>query len=223
MSDSPQQHDDPPRLLFLNYFRLAQALVYVGSPSPCGYGLAPSGQCRPGALVAVFYLLFAVLVVSITHLTRTLGWLAVLGTLFIDIVAAVLAIAAMNDARIGIAMMLAVNPGRGAPCCCRCDWRCFLAALATLGVLGRTLAGRVPHLGSTDDRDFLESGLFGMAYFAIVVLCHVLGPPVARERSAGRATQYRLVNLSQVNELFIRRMKTGVDAGRRCQPHPPDQ
>jgi two-component system, NtrC family, sensor histidine kinase PilS len=43
-----------------------------------------------------------------------------------------------------------------------------------LRVLGRTLPA-LSHLGSTDDRDFLESGLFGMAYFFIAVLCNALG------------------------------------------------
>jgi two-component system sensor histidine kinase PilS (NtrC family) len=207
--DSPNSTTTRHELLFLNYFRLAQALVYVGLAfTPAGMGwphLDNSGMAR---LVAAAYLLFALAIVSVTHLTRSLGWLGILGTLFVDIVAAVLAIAAMNDAHIGIAMMLAVNLAAGA-LLLPLRLALFLAALATLGVLGRTLLS-LPHLGSADDRDFLESGLFGMAYFAIVVLCNVLGRQLRASEALAEQRSIDLVNLSQVNELIIRRMKTGV-------------
>jgi two-component system sensor histidine kinase PilS (NtrC family) len=77
--------------------------------------------------------------------------------------------------------------------------------------LGRTLFS-LPHAGpvSVDDRDFLESGLFGMAYFAIVVLCNVLGRQLRASEALAEQRSIDLVNLAQVNELIIRRMKTGV-------------
>ena len=211
IADSPNSTTTRHELLFLNYFRLAQALVYVGlafTPSGMGWPhLDNSGLAR---LVAAGYLLFALAVISITHLTKALGWLGILGTLLVDIVAAVLAIAAMNDARIGIAMMLAVNLAAGA-LLLPLRLALFLAALATLGVLGRTLFA-LPHPGpaSVDDRDFLESGLFGMAYFAIVVLCNVLGRQLRASEALAEQRSIDLVNLAQVNELIIRRMKTGV-------------
>ncbi len=190
MSDSPNSTTTRHELLFLNYFRLAQALVYVGLAfTPAGIGWPHLDNIGLARIVAALYLLFAILVVTITHLTRTLGWLAILGTLFIDIVAAVLAITAMNDARIGIAMMLAVNLAAGA-LLLPLRLALFLAALATLGVLGRTLLG-LPHLAVADDRDFLESGLFGMAYFAIVVLCNVLGRQLRASEALGRTAQHR--------------------------------
>ncbi|RUL76703.1 sensor histidine kinase [Dyella choica] len=211
IADTPNSTTTRHELLFLNYFRLAQALVYVGlafTPSSSGWPHLNNGDLA--RLVAAGYLLFALAVVSITHLTKALGWLGVLGTLLVDIVAAVLAIIAMNDARIGIAMMLAVNLAAGA-LLLPLRMALFLAALATLGVLGRTLFS-LPHPGPTpgDDRDFLESGLFGMAYFAIVVLCNVLGRQLRASEALAEQRSIDLVNLAQVNELIIRRMKTGV-------------
>ena len=207
--DSPNSTTTRHELLFLNYFRLAQALVYVGlafTPSGMGWPHLDNGDLA--RLVAAGYLLFALAVISITHLTKTLGWLGILGTLLVDIVAAVLAIAAMNDARIGIAMMLAVNLAAGA-LLLPLRLALFLAALATLGVLGRTMFA-LPHTALVDDRDFLESGLFGMAYFAIVVLCNVLGRQLRASEALAEQRSIDLVNLAQVNELIIRRMKTGV-------------
>jgi two-component system sensor histidine kinase PilS (NtrC family) len=196
-------------LLFLNYFRLAQALVYVGLAfTPIGVGWPHLDNTGLARIVAVLFVLFAIAIVSVTHVTRTLGWLAILTTLLVDIVAAVLAISAMNDARIGIAMMLAVNLAAGA-LLLPLRLALFLAALATLGVLGRALLN-LPHLATADDRDFLESGLFGMAYFAIVVLCNVLGRQLRASEALAEQRSIDLVNLAQVNELIIRRMKTGV-------------
>jgi two-component system, NtrC family, sensor histidine kinase PilS len=209
MSDPPNSTTTRHELLFLNYFRLAQALVYVGLAfTPAGMGWPHLDSAALARLVAVVYLLFAVAVVSINHMTRALGWLAILGTLLVDIGAAVLAIAAMNDARIGIAMMLAVNLAAGA-LLLPLRLALFLSALATLGVLGRTLLS-LPHMGSADDRDLLESGLFGIAYFSIVVLCNVLGRQLRASEALAEQRSIDLVNLSQVNELIIRRMKTGV-------------
>ncbi|GLQ93131.1 two-component sensor histidine kinase [Dyella acidisoli] len=207
--DSPNSTTTRHELLFLNYFRLAQALVYVGLAfTPTGMGWPHLDNSDLARLVAAGYLLFALAVVSITHLTKSLGWLGILGTLLVDIVAAVLAIAAMNEARIGIAMMLAVNLAAGA-LLLPLRLALFLAALATLGVLGRIVFS-LPHTPSVDDRDFLESGLFGMAYFAIVVLCNVLGRQLRASEALAEQRSIDLVNLAQVNELIIRRMKTGV-------------
>jgi hypothetical protein len=60
------------------------------------------------------YLLFALIALLLNR--RSMGYvnMAVSAALIVDIVAAVLAIAAMHDARIGIAMMLAVNLSAGA-------------------------------------------------------------------------------------------------------------
>jgi two-component system sensor histidine kinase PilS (NtrC family) len=211
IADSPNSLTTRHELLFVNYFRLAQALVYVGlafTPSSTGWPHLDNGDLA--RLVGAGDLLFALAVISITHLTKALGWLGILGTLLVDIVAAVLAIVAMNDARIGIAMMLAVNLAAGA-LLLPLRLALFLAALATLGVLGRTLFA-LPHPApaSIDDRDFLESGLFGMAYFAIVVLCNVLGRQLRASEALAEQRSIDLVNLAQVNELIIRRMKTGV-------------
>ena len=99
--DSPNSTTTRHELLFLNYFRLAQALVYVGLAfTPSGMGWPHLDNSELARLVAAGYLLFALAVISITHLTKSLGWLGILGTLLLDIIAAVLAIAAMSSSSV---------------------------------------------------------------------------------------------------------------------------
>ena len=112
----------------------------------------------------------------------------------------------MHDARIGIAMMLAVNLSAGA-LILPLRLSSFFAALATLGILGHTFFGTQDNLG---DRDLLEAG----AVWAGVFRQHHVVPRAGRQLRATEALAEQrstdLANLSQVNELIIRRMKTGV-------------
>ena len=195
-------------LLFLNFFRLAQALVYTGLAfSPSGLGLPRLTNIDFAHIVALSYLVFAVVVLLTRH-TIQRSRLTVSTTLTVDVAAAVLAVTAMHDARIGIEMMLAVNIAAGA-LLLPLRMALFFAALATLGMFGHTLM-ELPHPGISDDRELPESSLFGMAYFAITALCHVLNKQLRATEALAEQRSIDLANLGQVNELIIRRMKTGV-------------
>ncbi|GGY26516.1 two-component sensor histidine kinase [Rhodanobacter panaciterrae] len=194
-------------LSFLNVFRLVQALVYAGlafGPSGMGWPqLAAPGFART---VTTLYLIFALVALLLNRRSMPYARTAVATTLMVDIAAAVLAIAAMHDARIGIAMMLAVNLSAGALIL---PWRLssFFAAVATLGMLGHTF---FRSSGNNSGGDLLEAALFGLAYFASTTLCHVLGRQLRATEALAEQRSTDLANLSQINELIIRRMKTGV-------------
>lgn len=196
-------------LFFLNYFRLAQALVYAGLAfSPPALGWPRMVDADFARVVALAYLAFAIATAALTR--RTMPWtkLVTSASLVVDIVVAVLAISAMQDARIGIAMMLAVNLAAGA-LLLPIRLALFFAALATLGMLGHSLVA-VPQDSASNDRQMLESGLFGLAYFAITMLCYVLSRQLRATEALAEQRSIDLANLAQVNELIIRRMKTGV-------------
>ncbi|MFC5581947.1 sensor histidine kinase [Rhodanobacter terrae] len=195
-------------LSFLNVFRLVQALVY------CGLAFGPSGLgwpqlAEPGfaRTVTTLYLIFALLALLLNRRSMPYARTAVATALVVDIAAAVLTITAMNDARIGIAMMLAVNLSAGA-LILPLRLSSFFAALATLGMLGHTFFDTSAN--SRGDRDLLEAALFGLAYFATTTLCHVLGRQLRATEALAEQRSTDLANLAQVNELIIRRMKTGV-------------
>ncbi len=195
-------------LSFLNVFRLVQSLVYAGLAfTPAGMGwpeLATPGLART---VATVYLVFALVALLLNR--RSMGYVrtAVATCLVVDIVAAIMAIVAMHDARIGIAMMLAVNLSAGA-LILPLRLSSFFAALATLGMLGHTIFW--PSGNNPGDRDLLEAALFGLAYFASTALCSVLGQQLRATEALAEQRSTDLANLSQINELIIRRMKTGV-------------
>jgi two-component system sensor histidine kinase PilS (NtrC family) len=195
-------------LTFLNAFRLVQALVYAGLAfSPPGLGWPELAMPDFARGVTTLYLVFALLALLFNRRSMPYARTMVAVTLAVDIAAAVLAIAAMHDARIGIAMMLAVNLSAGA-LILPLRLSSFFAALATLGMLGHTLFGNPG--GSPGDRDLLEAALFGLAYFATTTLCHVLGRQLRATEALAEQRSTDLANLAQVNELIIRRMKTGV-------------
>ena len=195
-------------MLFFNVFRLVQALVYIGLAfAPSKIGGVSAGSLQFALVVTLPYLLFAVAALALTGRCAPYAKATVSIWLVVDIAAAVLAISAIGYARIGIAMMLAVNLGVGA-LILSLRFSSFFAALATLGVLGHAvLAGPGNSLG---ERNLLESGLFGLAYFSITTLCHVLGRQLRASEALAEQRSTDLANLSQVNELIIRRMKTGV-------------
>ncbi len=83
----------------------------------------------------------------------------------------------------------------------------FFAALAALGVLGQCVYGR---LIEHQDRNLLEAGLYGLSYFATATLCIVLGKQMRETEALAEQRGIDLANLAQINELIIRRMKTGV-------------
>ena len=196
-------------LTFLNVFRLVQALVYIGlayTPSKLGWPMLGAPGFARG--VASMYMIFALLALLLNRRSMAYPTMTVSIALVVDIAAAVLAISAMHDARIGIAMMLAVNLSAGA-LILPLRLSSFFAALATLGILGHTFFGASPR-NEPGDRDLLESALFGLAYFASTTLCHVLGRQLRATEALAEQRSTDLANLSQVNELIIRRMKTGV-------------
>ena len=196
-------------LSFLNYFRLVQALIYVGLAfSPPGLGWPKLTDVGFARNVALVFLLFAMAALLLTRRGTQRSRLVVSGSLVVDIVAAVMAVTSMHDARIGIAMMLAVNLSAGA-LILPLRLSLFFAALATLGILGHSVF-ELPSVDSSMDRELLESGLFGLAYFASTLLCHVLSRQMRATEALAEQRSIDLANLSQVNELIIRRMKTGV-------------
>lgn len=203
-------------LLFLNGFRLVQALVYIGLAfAPRRIGGIPPDSVQFALIVTLPYLLFAVAALALTRRCVPYAKAAVSAWLVVDIIATVLAISAIGYARIGIAMMLAVNLAAGA-LILSLRSSSFFAALATLGLLGHALLAEPGNLQG--DRDLLESALFGVAYFAITALSQVLGRQLRASEALAEQRSTDLANLALVNDLIIRRMKTGVllvDDGNR--------
>ncbi len=193
---------------FTNLFRVLQGTVYVGLAfSALALEWVHLSNPVLARTTAVCFLFFALLV-----LARTQAWLPKVQSrvpmlLVIDIAAALLAVIAMHDSRTGISMMLVINIA-GAALILPLRSSLALAALATLAMLGHTFFDAPS--GLSPDRELLESGLFGLAYFAAAILCYALARQMRATEALATQRGVDLANLSQVNELIIRRMRTGV-------------
>jgi len=198
---------DRRELYFFNLFRVLQAFVIAGLLfSPLLTDRLRLDHPLLGQISAIVYLLL-----SAYALLRTEHWrhdlrLKVAVMLTLDIIATTVALYAIANPPSAIAMLLLVNVGAGALLLPQRQAG-FFAALATLCVIGQALASRIID-GS--DRNLIEYGLYGLGYFAITTLALVLRRQMRETAELAEQRGIDLANLAQINELIIRRMKTGV-------------
>lgn len=195
-------------LYFFNLYRVLEAVVYIGLVfSPLAVDWIKVTHSMLGRLVALTYLALAIiLVISTDRMRRRLS--ASIGVaLVLDIVVAALILSAITGGHSSIPMILIVNVGVGA-LLLPLRQSLVLTGFAALGVLFPTVLAHF----STDmtDRNMLEAALFGLAYFAVTGLCAHLGRQMRETEALAEQRGVDLLNLEQVNDLIIRRMKTGV-------------
>ena len=194
-------------LYFFNLFRVLQAAVIVALVfSPLMTAWVQLDHPLLGRASSLIYLMLAGYALLQMERWRTNLPFKVAAALTLDITATTIAMFSISNPPTAIAMLLLVNVGAGAlllpP-----RLAVFFAALAALGVLGQCLYGRtVEH----EDRNLLEAGLYGLSYFATATLCFVLGKQMRETEALAEQRGIDLANLAQINELIIRRMKTGV-------------
>jgi two-component system sensor histidine kinase PilS (NtrC family) len=123
-----------------------------------------------------------------------------------DVVAAFLMVLTIPAAHTGIAAMLVINVGAAALLLSPRLGGLF-AALATLAMIAQALL-----VNSAGDigPPLVEAGLFGVFYFAIAAFCFAMGSQMRASEALAEQRGSDLANLAQVNDLIIRRMKTGV-------------
>lgn len=191
-------------LVFVMFSAFAADLVQLDSP-----------VIARGAAVSYLVLGLA-LVIAASHLRLRLQLQAAVG-LALDIGIALLFFHVSEGIDTAISLMMLVNIGAGALLLPLKSSLSLAAIMALGGVAEYLLTGFGTRGGS---RDLIESVMLAISYFAAAVLCNLLGRQM---REANRLAAQRgedLANLSQLNELIIRRMRTGVlvvDAGNQIQ------
>ncbi|MGH8125949.1 MAG: sensor histidine kinase [Rhodanobacteraceae bacterium] len=194
-------------LRVLDIYRVFQALVYVAlSLSSLAFTWMPLRNPVVARATALVYLLFAV--IALVRDVRGARMQVSVTTAFlsVDVAAAFLAALTIPAAHTGIAAMLWINVGAAALLLSPRLGGLF-AALATLAMIAQALLAT----GEIDtSRTLLEAGLFGVAYFAIAAFCIGMGTQMRASEALAEQRGTDLANLSQVNDLIIRRMRTGV-------------
>ncbi len=195
-------------LYFANLFRLLEATFYAGLAfSPLAVGWIHLDFPLLANSVSILYLLFAtaMLVLTRRQLHYQVGTAIITAT--VDVLAMVLMITALSDARTGIAMMLLVNIGAAA-LLLSLRGALIYAGGATLAILLQSIFEIT--FFHHPAQLLVAPPLFGLAYTASAWINHTLGRQMRAAEALAERRGIDLANLSQVNELIIRRMKTGV-------------
>lgn len=190
--------------LFNLYRVLEAALLVLVVFGPVGNLIDPIRDQVLARAVTISYLFIALVALGLVRRVelRTLALAGVAADLFFG----VLAIHALPMAGVGIALMLMFNVGAAA-LLLPARRATAVAVAAVLGLIGE-------HVWNAADpavaRSLAEPLMFSLGYIALATVMNVLGRQMREsfELAAMHATENE--HLAQVNELIIRRLRTGV-------------
>jgi len=192
---------------FFNLFRVLEAVIITGLMfSPLAVEWVQIGHPSLGRTVAIAYLLFSLFALTIGTRSQQHEREWVDAGLIVDIAAIALAMYSIRNQYNSLALLLLVNIGGGAFLLPR-RWSFLFATLASVGIFAQAIASNLRDHG---DREFLEVVICALAYFSVTGLCLFIGKRIRESDALAVRRGSDLLNLSQINELIIRRMKTGV-------------
>ncbi|MGX5730561.1 sensor histidine kinase [Pseudoxanthomonas beigongshangi] len=211
----PQSHsilgriESAPRreLYFFALYRTLEAALLAGLVfSPLSDLLGSQRHPNLGIGVTVSYLIASVLLL----LVRSPRWMTVTVVvgLAVDIAAAAVITHALPATTAGVAMMLLFNVAAGSLLIPSWRWAMAMIGLTVVAQFieyGWTLF----HDGDTE-RSLAEVMMFAISYLAVGYLSHQAGQRARRSEALADQRGAEVANLVEINELIIRRMRTGV-------------
>ena len=194
-------------LYFFSLYRVLEAGILAGLLfSPLSEMLGQPRAPMLGTAVAVAYLVFATLMLLLGRRERWLVPLALVGVC-VDIVVAVLITYALPEATAGIAMLLLFNVAAAA---LLLPFR-LAVGIAVLAAVAMSLEFLVGVFGfSSSERPVAEVIMFAVTYLAVGYLAAQTGQRARSSQALAEQRGVEVANLFEVNELIIRRMRTGV-------------
>lgn len=200
----------PQRELYsLALFRVLEAGILAGllfSPLSQVLGAADTQWPVLATRTSVFYLVFSLAMLIFGRNEKHLLPVVVIGACA-DIAVACLIIHALPQVTSGVAMLLLFNVA-AACSLLPLRWGIGVAVAATLAHLGQYL---VALFGSNDPgRPLAEVVMFCISYLAVGLLAVQIGLRARRSQQLADDRGVEVANLVEVNELIIRRMRTGV-------------
>ena len=207
VTDTPSMHAAIRRELysFTLYRLLEAALLCLAIFAPVGMIFGEPRHPQLAAIVAVVYLLAAVTLFFTGRQGKILT--QVLLGIGIDILASTLATYALPGAASGIAMMLLFNVGAAA-LFLPLRKGLTLGTVASVALAVQWLWGYFT--GELSPRPLIEVPMFSVSYLAIATLTSLLGQQLRATEALAEHRGSQAANLAEVNELIIRRMRTGV-------------
>jgi len=193
-------------LYFFNLYRCLEAVIYAGLVfSPYAGQWVRVSEPLLGQTTAAVYLIIALLLLFTTNRlhARLAGGISM--ALVVDIVAASLVLIALSGQSI-VPLMVLVNVGIAALLLPRRAY--VFAAVAALGVLAPYVYWRLAE--TANEHSAAELSALISAYFIVAALLRYLGGHMRATEALAAQRGVDLLNLEQINELIIQRMKTGV-------------
>ncbi|MGN6519847.1 MAG: histidine kinase dimerization/phospho-acceptor domain-containing protein, partial [Dokdonella sp.] len=193
-------------LYFFNLYRCLEAVVYVGLVfSPFAVDWVRLSRPLLGQVASATYVVIAVALLIGTERLRTRLAGTISTSLLIDIVAATLVLVALTGHTL-VPMMLLVNVGIAA---LLLPHRAYLFAIAA--AIGIAVPRAYDLLsGSVIENNGIETLAVVVAYFIVAALLRYLGGHMRAAEDLAARRGVDLLNLEQINDLIIQRMKTGV-------------
>ena len=194
-------------LYFFSLFRVLEAGIMAALVfSPLSDLIGQARSATLGGVVAASYLAVSLFLLLASRYER---WMLplVFGGACIDILAATLATHALPSVAAGIAMMLLFNVAAAAMLL-PLRYGMVVAVLASLALVGEYVWSVLAD--GNQPRSLAELCMFVTSYLALGWLAYQIGH---RARSSQRLAEKRgaeVANLVEINELVIRRMRTGV-------------
>lgn len=195
-------------LYFFTLYRVLEgALLALVAFSPMGEVLLEIRQPNVLQSVVVLYLVAAIaLVVASYRSDLSPAHQAAVG-LGVDLMVAALTLSVTSGSQGGIALLLLFNVGAGALILPQRAGLGFASA-AALVVLADSLYLRT--FDPENARPIAESVMFSVTYLATAVLCDLLSRQVRESQALAAQRGEELANQAEINELVIRRMRTGI-------------
>ncbi|WP_226469109.1 sensor histidine kinase [Luteimonas panaciterrae] len=209
---SPKRRPEPSALgrelyLFALYRLLEASLLALMVFSPAGAFIGEPRDALLAESVAFAYAPMAlVLVLYARHSAASPRSQALIGAV-LDITVAALITHALPGAGPGVAMMLMFNVGAAA-LLVRIELGLAVAAAAVLALIGEYVWNSLS--ADAYDRPLAEVLMFSVSFFAIATFSNLLGRQIRESQELAEQRSAEAANLTEVNGLIIRRMRTGV-------------
>lgn len=201
---APQRRE----LYFFTLYRVLEAaLLGLVAYSPAGEMLLTIREPAMLQSIVLIYLLAAVTMLIASHRSHMPAPQQAAIGLGLDILVVAGTLATTTGGQGGIALLMLFNVGAGALILPQRAGLGFASA-AALVVLADSLYYRA--FDPLNARPIAESVMFSVTYLATAVLCELLSRQVIESQALAEKRGEELANQAEINELVIRRMRTGI-------------
>ena len=203
---------------YLNAFRLliSLTLMYALFAGLVEIPNALNNESIAGTVMISYFIMAVVIAIEARRQTSHTFFLAQI-SLFTDILFLSILLFVFGGLESGIAILLVFASGSAA-ILLPLRTALFFASLVVLVFIGESLTGML--LRDETHKELIQAGLYGTTTFLIAILANLLSHWIKDYRLIAERQAVEMTHLEQINELVIRRMRSGVlaiDANGRIQ------